>query len=284
MFFNKIRLSGLKDVDLHIHTATPQDRFLLKGADGLDPPPINVNLSDIAFEGSIFQNRRATNREIVIRVGLNPVLAANERHSDLRDELYGLLSTSDPSEKIYVKLMNGAEVVAQTEGWVKLIEAVMFTQDPEAQITIACPKPYFRSPAEIELVSETFLNDAYSAYHPVITNPGNASTGFYMEIVWDAAATGFNFTNDPTFAKSLMTVGPVIPGLFEVDDVLIFDTRIGQRKIDRVRDGVTESLLRYFYPTSIWAQLQPGVNNFYTYPFFAFHFQSFRFYAQYWGV
>src|SRR5689334_2316445 len=83
---------GPTTVDLPVVGADPSGPFVLKGADGLGPPDIDVVIADMVQEGGVRQKKRASNRQIVALVGLNPDWSTGITPEDLRTVLYELLT------------------------------------------------------------------------------------------------------------------------------------------------------------------------------------------------
>ena len=59
MKMNMIRLIGAASVDLPILGADPSGPFVLKSAEGLGPPEINVRLAKTVLEKALYHAKRA---------------------------------------------------------------------------------------------------------------------------------------------------------------------------------------------------------------------------------
>lgn len=267
MNFTKIRLQGLYTIDLPHFGLRSTNKFVLKSADGLGPPEI-----DNFLVNGIYNGRQAQDRQVIIRVGLAPNYAISETPSSLRTMLYGLL-TSGPDDSILLQLMNGPTVMMQTKGYVSKVEPVIYTKDPEVQITIDCEGPYLKAPALTTLVPTT--KDTFAVDSPF----GTDTFGFYYELTFTANVTNW----------ILYTGGPGAGAKMELDyaflsgDKLMVDTRKGQRSIKRTRAGATTNLIYTLSSDSIWVELHPGTNNFWT-SSTAFDWGKVVFTPQYWGV
>lgn len=252
MKFTKIRLVGLDPIDLHIQSAHPSDPYILKAADGLGPPEVDVAIATTIYSGGIYQGRRPQGREIVLRVGLNPDYGSYQTASDLREEIYSLLSPGyGQDESVQIHIMNNDALVAQTLGFVKRIEVAAFTQDPEVQITIATLLPYFEAPEEY------YQDPMGSLSAPELKNIGTARTGFYMSVRFLETLSSWQIS-DADGNKMLFEHN------FLANDVLLFDTNPGSRGIWRTRDLITTKVVYILSPDSSWLTLKGGWNTFVT--------------------
>lgn len=268
MYFTKVRLSGLSAIDLPIIGALPSDPYILKVADGLGPPEVVVSIADTLNAGGVYQGRRPQGREVVLNISLNPDFKVGQTVSDLRTTLYGML-TPGPDDSILVQIMNGDAVLMQTVGYVKKLEIVPFTSDPEVQLTIACPKQYFEAP-EIMYVSPG------AQATPIITNVGTAPTGFHIE---------FEITGGPQSLALIDARGNKMEVVynFAVGDLLKFDTRPGIRDISLVRAMANINLIHALTPQSKWHMLHAGDNAFTT-STQEFTWGSVYYTPVYWGI
>lgn len=251
MEFTKIRLSGLTNVDLPIVGALPTDAYILKAADGLGPPEIDVSIARTPEMGAVYQGRQSQGREIVLRVGLNPDYSTDQTPSDLRVTLYGML-TSGPSDEFKIQLYNGSTFVVETQGYVKRFETVPFAKDPEVQITFACINPYLEG-TEVTLSLPNDEDDLSLTYE------GTAPAGVNISVWFDTlvgGVDGFWVENDAGQRAEILTHS------FLTGDRVQFDSRVGQRNVWRTRSGTTSTLLQFLDSASVWFQLHPGVNTF----------------------
>jgi len=271
MQFTKIRLAGRTNIDMPFFGLRPSNPYILKQADGLGPPEIDVFLS-----GGIYQGRKPQDREIIVRAGLNPNYAVGQTAASMRTTLYGLL-TPGGNDNITVQLMNGPVVVVQTSGYVKRIEIVPFSKDPEVQITIACAKPYLYEPTEKTL---GLLELGTPASPFTIENPGSVTAGFYLELTYNA--------NQDTY-WTLYSGGAGVAPKFRINypflngDILMIDTREGQRSIKRTRGSSTINVLYALSTDSTWPTLHPGTNTFWT-SSTSFNWGKAIFTPRYWGI
>lgn len=268
MYFTKIRLNGLTVVDLPIVDALPSDLYILKSADGLGPPEIDVSIANTLNAGGVYQGRRPQSREIVLQVGLNPNYAAGQTASDLRTSLYGML-TPGYVDNITIEIMNGSTVLVKTTGYVKKLEVVPFTKDPEVQIVIPCLQQYLQAAANL------FIAPA-SKSAPVINNVGTAPAGFHLEVIFTAGLSSWTLS-DASGKKMQVTYA------FLTNDKLEIDTRPGFRGIWVTRGGVRTNIIYALSSDSVWYMLHGGDNVFST-SSQSFNWGDVYFLPQYWGI
>jgi hypothetical protein len=272
MKMTKVRLIGLTQVDLPIIGAKLSDPYICKAIDGLGPGEIDVHISENAVRGGTFQGRRAQAREIVTRIGLNPNYILGEAPADLRQALYGLITPDSDDGRVDIQLMDGLNVVAETYGWVKKFETVLFTKEPEVQITFACSRPYLSAPNPV--VMTTGLDS--SGFE--IENPGSAPTGLQIELTMTSAADDFSVSlNNQEFS-----VGNGSWAGFQSGDQVYIDTDVGNRSVYMERGGVETDLL--FVLSGQWLDLRGGINNILFTSDLDVDIDQVSFLPRYWGI
>lgn len=259
MRFTKLRLVGANSIDLPIEGVETAGVFLLKSADGLGPPEVEVRISDTAGEGGVYQGRRARNRQVVVLIGLQPEWDLGQTAEELRTLLYGLL-TPKFGQMVGLEIHDETGQLAFARGHISRFEAAIFSEDPAVQVTLDCDHPYLKAPATkvqvpVETVSgtQTFLD---------ISNEGTAPSGFTMGITFTAATPGLVTLSDEASDGERISIST--PGGFAAGDSLIIDTRQTQRGLWKVKAGQTAqiSILNdLVVETSVWMQLYGGTNR-----------------------
>lgn len=263
MDFTSIRLIGLYTIDLPIVGLDPEGSYILKAADGLGPPSVTPRIAQGRSNGKI-----VADREIVLRVELQPDYAVGEKVSDLREKLYGLL-TPGVSDSIKVQLLNGSTVVAEVDGQGKNPEINPFSKEPEMQLAISCYTPYLTAPTDDVAVMPP------NKLFPAILNKGTAPAGFTMEVNFiDTRGWWFITRGDQTMRFDY----PFISG-----DILKFSTEYGNRYIRHVRGATTTNILKSLSFESTWMQLHGGLNQF-TANTGQYNMGPVRYRPQYWGI
>lgn len=274
MRYNKVRFSGLADLDLNLLGASPSDRLHVRNISGLGMSDTDVYISTAGQSEGFYTGQQRQLKELVFLVALNPDWFAGERPGDLREEMYKNLRTRYGGP-LTVKLMQDDQVVAQIQGVVKRIEPSIFSRDPEVQITISTMSPFFTAPSAVTL-------SGLPKTEFTINNPGSAAVGFHMELTFTANMAGGGLSPNPSLVlRDLDAVNPtphyislgatvvavtsVLLGIsypFLNGDVLKIDTRPKYRSVSRVRSGVELNLAGYIQDTSTWLELAPGENRF----------------------
>jgi hypothetical protein len=241
---------------------------------------IDVALSNTLNQGAKFQNRQPQNKQIVLTVGLNPDWDTGQDASDLRELLYAYLVPSYTAGMSVVLRLAGADVV-MIDGYVSKIEPNPFAKDPQCQVTIDCLGPYFRAPTKTLVGSLGSL----SKTAPVISYPGTAPTGLFIQIVFTGTQNGWEIRTNPA-GRSMDISGPAAPATdFLVGDRLYIQTEPGSRYVHWKKSGFGEtSLLWMLDAGSDWLSLFKGNNAFTIIGGTAFTWEEISFTAKYWGV
>lgn len=210
--FTHFRLSrGSYETILPVKNATQADPFIVKSVDGLGPPEVIVSIVNGKYQGQTPQDK-----ELVIRIGLNPDYSSGATPSGLRNQLYKYITPNEVPTKF--EIMSGETTLVEIYGYMKKLEIVPFNKEPEVQFSFDCLGSYLLAPTETEY---TFPADSASIFVP---NPG-ADTGFEIEME-------FPFPGSEGFAIELNSTGETM-GLGNIDFAgsrFIIDTREGQRR------------------------------------------------------
>ena len=257
MKFNKIRLVGANNVDLPLEGVGPITPYVLKAADGLGPPEVDVSIVPTLQRGGYYQGRRPQLRQVILRVGLQPEWNIGQTPQDLRTALYSLLTTKyDQLVKLQVMLTNS--VLAQTEGHISKMEVAAFSKDPEVQITLDCKDAYLYAPSGSAMSITLNKAGGYSYFN--IENIGTAPSGFRAGFTFPTAFTGpFILSENGTGGRSFR-----VDRDFGAGDMIILDTRSGQRGVWRVPTGTSNqnNILSKLHQSSEWLELFAGTNPF----------------------
>lgn len=149
-----------------------QSPYVVKNIDGLGPVSANIARTNyVTKDGSIFQNARAGDRNIVITLGLNADYSTTtDPYGELRRSLYPVLG---PKSEVKLVIESTELETVEISGWVESFEPAIFSKDPDVQISIICPDPYFSS--QVNVVATRTGQGLLT-----VTNPGNVETGFTL--------------------------------------------------------------------------------------------------------
>lgn len=236
-------------LDLPLDSAIQTSPYKIKSIDGLGPPDINVAIADQVDSGGTFLGNNPTNREIVLVVGFAPNYGIGQTVGDLRSALYKVLFPRF-SRHLTLSLQDqGRNTLVTVLGQVKKVEPDIFSKEPQVQITIACYGPFLRKwGTQLTQISLLPTNPL------PITNPGDAPSGVYMEIVFNGFTDIFSLTNENDDKLEF-------DYNFVHDDVLTIDTTPGRRKARMLRGTVDTNMMPYMTAESDWLQLYFGVNE-----------------------
>jgi hypothetical protein len=247
--FNKIRLIGFYTIDLPIQGALPTDRYICESVDGLGPTDGGVSVARTLFQGGIYQGRRPVYKQIVAKIKLNSSWSNGETAAQLRDELYGLITTG-PSQSVEIQLLDGNVVVAVTTGYVDKFEIVPFAKEPKVQITFETTSAYLEAPVQTVIPPK-------NGPSLTVNYVGTAEAEFYQRLTLSQSSSFWQITqtNSGRFMR--------LNGSFAPGDEILLDTRAGSRGIQHHRPGVfIVSALNLLTSDSDWLILYRGANEF----------------------
>ena len=107
---------------------------------GLNPPHAQINTSTIVgLDGAVFNSSKLNTRNLVLTIKINGDIEAN------RQQLYNYFRTKEKCTFYY----SNNSLNVSIEGYVESLECGLFTKSEQAQISIICPYPYFKSIDEV---------------------------------------------------------------------------------------------------------------------------------------
>lgn len=275
MIFDTVRFVGSSNVDLPIKNLDPASSYILKQIDGLGPPDINVLLERSVFQNDTYASYQGSNpqsRQIIARIKLNPNWAAGQTVESLRFTLYQLISLPSMAPTV-IKLRSGGVDVVETSCYISKFEIVPFSKDPEVQITFECVSPFLVNSAA---VNPSLAGLSKSA--PVFTHPGDAPTGFRIQLTLTAGLASWKLTRQSDTTRFILVTYAFLSG-----DIITIDTRPGFKEISRTRAGVTLNLIGSLSSDSMWLKLYNGTNT-YTTSSQVFNWTTATFTPLWWGV
>ena len=175
MKMDSLRFVGATNVDFPILGADPSGPFVLKGADGLGPPEVNVRLAKTVLEKAIYQGKTAALRQITVVVGMQPDWDIGQTAEELRTQLYSLL-TPRYGEMVRAEIVSDGAVKAFAQGHISKMEPVIFSKDPAVQIVLDCDYAYLLAPATVD--QQPVQRDVGGIRAFDVVNNGTAPSGF----------------------------------------------------------------------------------------------------------
>lgn len=233
------------------------DPVFIRNIDGLGPVKADIATTPFASgRGELYQGSTTPKRNIVITLGFNPNWEGLQTMASLRHILYRYLM---PEHWCKLRFFSQELPDVDIEGYVESMDPNMFSQDPEVQVSIICPKPDF---IEVDSTNYSGLVDD-GTLQLEFEYRGTIDTGYELRI---------DFTADnPNY------LGPIIithtaflqEQLFKVDPVAIDGNKYfklssvaNAKRVQNVAkaDGTLTNLLAVMTGESVWPVLKPGEN------------------------
>lgn len=233
------------------------DPVQVRGITGLEPVAGAIATTELGSgtsRGEAYQGASVGKRNIVLSLGLNPDWK-DQTVEDLRQILYGYFMTP-----LWCKLrfFSDTKPPVDIEGYVESMDPNIFSDDPEVQVSIVCPKPDFIDPVATLVVGEVDDGTVENEF----TYIGNVDTGLELRV----DQTGAN----PTYTGKLQViVNYLTPEMFEIDPVTIngikrfkLTTLPSSKRAENVAlaDGAITNLLNNVTDISKWPLIRPGKN------------------------
>lgn len=231
--------------------------------EGLNPPQANINSSvNTTTDGSSINSVRLESRNIVIYAAMEGDIEAS------RINLYKYFPVKK-TVKLYFS-NNSRDIYI--EGIVELIECDLFSNKQVAQISIICPRPYFK---DVENLVTIFSDVSAMFEFPFsiskagveistigtnqrrsIINTGDVETGVIIKLF--ATGTVVN----PVIYDVLKRTYLKLNFTMLASDAVVINTNVGEKSIELIRDGVTHNAMGYMAQDSAWFTLEAGDNVF----------------------
>lgn len=249
------------------------NKYNVKSIAGLDADEIVPR--SYGGSGSFrFYNLTLQKRTVVFKIGLNPSFVDRKSYSELRDDLYRIISASRTG-KMSIWFKNGTNVKAALNGFVSKFNNTLFEKTQEVEITVVCDEPLLRAPDPTEF---TGLNPIHSILE-IEDSTAPHGFSFNTEITAPIASLKITDPNDDTWNFEVVPSGGFLTG-----DKLYFSSEYNDKKLYIVRSSVNIYLADVIVPGSVWPILFPGVNQIsFTHPE-SLDWDTISYYPAYWGV
>lgn len=258
---NRIEISSIysnaPDLPLSSLFVPNNDPVQIRNVEGLGPVKADISATPFATgRGELYQGSSTGKRNIVLTLGLNPNWV-NQTMASLRQLLYRYFMVENWAT---LRFFTDDHPVTHITGIVESFEPNMFSQDPEMQISILCPKPDF---VDVDTTLVRGLVDAGTEVS--IDYDGTSPTGFELRIL---TTPGFPSANGD------FTVLNVAAGGFkefhlvaaDVNDSMFIEVNT-VRSTRHIYNVLLPSkqeinILAKMGKTSDWPELLPGGNLF----------------------
>lgn len=243
---------------------TDNKKYTVYKVEGLTPPQANINKSaNTTTDGDAINSVRMSSRNIVLYIKIE---------GNIEENRIGLYKYFPPKKEVSIYFKNGVRDVC-IQGIVETIESDLFSQQQSAQISIICPKPYFKS---AEMLT-TFFSDIspmfefpfaiekegveFSALTPNIRKSivyaGDADTGIIIELF-----AAYGKVVNPVIYDVLERTRMKLNFTMQQSDTILINTNVGEKSIYLLRNGVKSNAMGYLSQDSNWLSLQSGDNVF----------------------
>lgn len=231
-----------------------ENPYNVKGIVGLDADEISPRFYGGSGD-SKFYNMMLQKRDITIRAELNPNFTLEESFSELRDNMYRVISSSR-SGLVEIQFKNLDEIVAIVSAHIVKMEAVHFSNTPELQLTFRCVDPMLKSATVVE-----FPVDAEEDTQIVLDGLSTAPHGFEATFVFDGSASRIRIT-DPMddswwfaidFNSSIITP--------TTGDILTLSSEHKSKKAFITRAGIDTHVADMIVTYSKWPIIFPAREN-----------------------
>ena len=230
------------------------DLIQIRNIDGLDPVKASVNTSPYgSVDGASFVGASVLTRNIVLTLHPNPDWD-NWTHEVLRRLVYSYFMPKRPTRLVFY---SDDMVPVEISGVVEDISNNIFSKDPELNVSIICPDPYFTA------LDPTVLTGLTNDDAIIVDYQGSVEAGMHVKVTAtaDPAPSDIGIQiGDPsiTYFAVLATVNPTM--YFEMSSLpmrkYVQNVNIGT--------GVITNLLSkvHVQEGSLWPSFQPGENEF----------------------
>jgi hypothetical protein len=226
------------------------DEIQFLSADGLGPVKADLaNTSYANVDGVLTTGKSVGARNIVFTFGLNPKPPNTVQY--IRSWVYNACS---PKSLVRISFTT-TSVPVYIYGIVESCEPVLFSKNPEVQVSILCPDPYFKALFSQTLTGSLGAWKTFSYY-------GTAPAGFVLEVERSAESysdltfynqIGYNVWGE-TITYQFRAVASGLPPSVKY----VLNTKNGEKSFT-LYDGT--NLMRAVAGGSKWFKLYPGQNK-----------------------
>lgn len=269
--------------NLPFRDPTAEAPYIVKTIIGLDADEISAQL--YASNGNVnFYNMAMAQREVVIRLGLNPKNSNASTFGGLRDAMYKAIS-ANRTGLISVKFTDNGVVQTSIQGHIAKLEASHFEENPEVQLTITCRNPIMRGEELVSIVDPSSID--------VTDDISTAPHGFAATFVSTGNSTYFSMgqgdPGDPDW-RFAVTPSPTWGGIrgagtaFREDDIINLNSDPGSLllTVDFITEGFTRGAMQHVVQGSVWPIFYPGENEFFISSGFTISSISYK--PAFWGI
>jgi hypothetical protein len=281
-----MRITGISVIandtqELQFDLSMPDSKtkYIVRSIIGIDAEELIPKFYGFSKDGTKkFYDFKLKQREIVMRIVLNPRFNLNETYSEVRDAIYRAISATRTGV-LELQFQSGASTVARIYGYMTKLEVSHFSNVPEIQLTIQCNDSLFRGLNPI-IYEAADLSDTNPV--GVVDNESTAPHGFSMQLTFTASIATFTIQDKATDPEWEFKIVP--SSNFLVGDILYFSSEFNHRQLYIDRSSTIIQLMDKVDPNSVWPTIFPTFNEFHFNDIASFDWNYLQFYTAYWGV
>jgi hypothetical protein len=251
----KVDVTNGQGALLSLSLDDPSSGYLIEDISGLGPVKATIVTSSFAgVDGEPQQSTRRDGRDLTFKINFEPDYVT-QTVWDLRQRLYGWFMTK---AKVSLRFWMATGLYVDVDGTVETFDPEIFTDEPNATLTIRCPKPDFVDPNTVTFAGNTVATTVAST----INYAGSTDTGILFTLNVDRALTEFSIFCTPSdgVTRKLTFISSLLAG-----DVVKIQTIRGSKFVTLTRGTVNSSMLYAISPDSEWIELMQGPNQFRVY-------------------
>jgi hypothetical protein len=226
------------------------DGLIVQDIGGLDPVKASVVSTQFGQQdGAEYQSARRDPRNVTMKIAMDP--SDDTPVSELRARLYNFFMSK---AEVFLRFYTTEGLQVDTSGRVESMEAPLFAQDPEANISIICFDPDF-----VDVDDQIVTGLSTSDITPTnVVYDGTTNTGMVITLnvhhilnevtIYQGTPSGDLYSMDFS--------APLVGG-----DILTISTVKGDKYVTLTRAGVVTSVLYGLAPQSKWLELEKGNNT-----------------------
>jgi hypothetical protein len=235
------------------------DPIQIKRIDGLGPVKASVNTTQYgSIDGEEYSGAFTPKRNIVLTLALNPNWAAGQSIESIRQILYLYFM---PQNSVRLRFTSTHLSTVEISGYVESCEPDMFSDDPEYQVSIICPKPYFVATRATVLTGTTQVltgtNDVTLNYE------GSASVGFVVDVTLPTGGSSFSGEVRIQNATPSLKIASILPVTVSSAQFFRWSSVQGDKFARQypIPTGAPTDVLKKVAVGSGWLTLRKGPNK-----------------------
>jgi len=249
----KLVVDNLQGQTLTLPLQPTTPGYTIKEIDGLDPVKSTIVSSNFAqLDGSQFQSAKRENRNIILKIGMEPYYSGGSTVAALRSALYAYFM---PKSVVNLNFYIDDVLTYTIQGTVESCETALFSKYPEVSVSILCFDPNFLAPVATTVNGNSVSNTT----EQTVAVAGTVETGYLFTLSVNRSISSFTIYNrrpDGTIAQIDVAMS------LQNGDVVKISTEPKNKYATLTRSGVVTSILYAVAAISKWGPLWPG-NNYY---------------------